>query len=97
MKIGLICPYAMNVPGGVQGQVVGLADAYRALGHEVWIIAPCDGEPPRNDILVAGHSVPNFANGAVAPIAPDLSAQRKTIKLLRTYKFDVQHLHEPFL
>ena len=35
MRIGLVCPYSLTVPGGVQGQVLGLARVLRRLGHEV--------------------------------------------------------------
>jgi phosphatidylinositol alpha-mannosyltransferase len=42
-----------------------------------------------------GNSVPTAANGSVAPIAPDPSAQLRTIRSLRDEAFDVVHLHEP--
>jgi phosphatidylinositol alpha-mannosyltransferase len=40
-------------------------------------------------------SIPTAANGSVAPIAPDVSAQLRTIRALRDEDFDVVHLHEP--
>ena len=27
MRVGLVCPYSLTLPGGVQGQVLGLARA----------------------------------------------------------------------
>ncbi|SVA71979.1 uncharacterized protein METZ01_LOCUS124833, partial [marine metagenome] len=30
VRIGLICPYSLTLPGGVQGQVLGLARKLRA-------------------------------------------------------------------
>ena len=33
MRIGLVCPYSLSLPGGVQGQVLGLAHALRSRGH----------------------------------------------------------------
>jgi phosphatidylinositol alpha-mannosyltransferase len=42
-----------------------------------------------------GRSVPTAANGSVAPIAPDPSAQLRTIRALRDEGFEVVHLHEP--
>ena len=42
-----------------------------------------------------GDSVPTAANGSVAPLAPDPSAQLRTIRALRDEAFDVLHLHEP--
>ncbi|MET0729089.1 MAG: glycosyltransferase family 4 protein [Acidimicrobiales bacterium] len=95
MRIGLVCPYSLTVPGGVQGQVLGLARSLRSLGHEVRVLAPCDGPPPDAGVTPLGRSVPTAANGSVAPLAPDPSAQLRTIRALRDEAFDVVHLHEP--
>lgn len=45
MKIAVICPYAMDRPGGVQSNVRDLAAAQRAHGHSVTVIAPSGSEP----------------------------------------------------
>ncbi len=92
----MICPYSLSVPGGVQGQVLGLARTMRAMGHDVRVLAPCDGPPPDAGITPLGVSLPTASNGSVAPIAPDVSAQLRTIRALRDEAFDVVHLHEPF-
>jgi phosphatidyl-myo-inositol alpha-mannosyltransferase len=42
-----------------------------------------------------GASVPTAANGSVAPVAPDPSAQLRTIRAILDEGFDVLHLHEP--
>src|SRR4029453_12467444 len=95
MRIGLVCPYSLTVPGGVQGQVLGLARSLRSLGHEARVLAPSDGPPPDAGVTPLGRSVPTAANGSVAPLAPDPSAQLRTIRALRDEAFDVVHLHEP--
>ncbi|MGV3760680.1 MAG: glycosyltransferase family 4 protein [Actinomycetota bacterium] len=95
MRLGLVCPYSLTIPGGVQGQVLGLARSLRGLGHEVRVLAPCDGPPPDAGVTPLGSSVPTAANGSVAPLAPDPSAQLRTIRALRDEDFDVVHLHEP--
>lgn len=95
MRIGLVCPYSLTIPGGVQGQVLGLARSLRTMGHEVRVLGPCDGPPPDAGVTPLGHSVPTAANGSVAPIAPDPSAQLRTIRALRDEDFEVVHLHEP--
>lgn len=95
MRIGIISPYSVTIPGGVQGQVLGLARALRTLGHPTQVLAPSDGPPPDAGITPLGVSVPTAANGSVAPIAPDISAQLRTIRALRDEDFDVIHLHEP--
>lgn len=95
MRIGMVCPYSLSVPGGVQGQVLGLARTMRSKGHFVQVLAPCDGPPPEPGITPLGRSLPTAANGSVAPIAPDVSAQLRFIRSLRDENFDVLHLHEP--
>lgn len=95
MRIGMICPYSLTVPGGVQIQVLGLARALRRKGHAVRVLAPCDGPPPDAGVTPLGLSLPTAANGSVAPVAPDPSAQLRTIRAMRDEAFDVVHLHEP--
>jgi len=46
LRIALVCPYSLTIPGGVQAQVMGLARQLRALGHEARVLGPCDGAPP---------------------------------------------------
>ena len=95
MRVGLVCPYSLTIPGGVQGQVMGLARSLRAMGHEARVLAPCDGPPPAPFVTPLGNSVPTASNGSVAPLAPDPAAQLRTIRALRDEGFDVVHLHEP--
>jgi phosphatidylinositol alpha-mannosyltransferase len=95
VRVGLVCPYSLTIPGGVQGQVLGLARALRSLGHEARVLGPCDGPPPDAGVTPLGRSVPTAANGSVAPLAPDPSAQLRTIRALRDEGFEVLHLHEP--
>ena len=95
MRVGLICPYSLSVPGGVQGQVLGLARTLRALDHDVRVLGPCDGPPPDAGVTPLGDSIPTAANGSVAPVAPDPSAQLRTIRALRDECFDIVHVHEP--
>ncbi len=95
MRIGVVCPYSLTIPGGVQGQVLGLARALRVIGHDVRVLGPCDGPPPDAGVTPLGRSVPTAANGSVAPLAPDPSAQLRTIRALRDEDFEVVHLHEP--
>ena len=97
MRIGLVCPYSLTVPGGVQYQVLGLARSLRGLGHEVRVLAPCDGPPPDAGVTSLGMSIPTAANGSVAPIAPDPAAQLRLIRALRDEEFDVLNLHEPLV
>jgi phosphatidylinositol alpha-mannosyltransferase len=95
LRIGLVCPYSLSVPGGVQGQVLGLARALRAMGHEARVLGPCDGPPPTSYVTPLGNSLPTTANGSIAPLAPDPSAALRTMRALRDEDFHVLHLHEP--
>lgn len=97
MRVGMICPYSLTVPGGVQEQVLGLAPVLRGRGIDVRVLAPCDGPPPDTGVTPLGASLPTAANGSIAPIAPDLPAQIRLIKALWNEDFDVLHLHEPLV
>jgi phosphatidyl-myo-inositol alpha-mannosyltransferase len=93
----MVSPYSLTLPGGVQGQILGLARAVRADGHDVRVLGPCDGPPPDAGVTPLGVSLPTATNGSIAPIAPDISAQLRTIRALRDEEFDVIHLHEPLV
>ena len=97
MRIGVVCPYSLTVPGGVQAQVLGLGRALRRARPRVLVLAPCDGPPPEPFITTIGTSILNATNGSIAPIAPDLSTQLRAIRALRGERFDVVHLHEPLV
>jgi len=95
VRVGLVCPYSLTLPGGVQGQVLGLGRALRRIGVDARILAPCDGPPPDPAVTPLGNSVPTAANGSIAAIAPDPSAALRTIRALRDEDFDVVNVHEP--
>ena len=40
LRIGLVCPYSFDRPGGVQNHVLGLAEALRGLGHHPAVLGP---------------------------------------------------------
>jgi len=95
MRVGMVCPYSLTMPGGVQGQVLALARSMRRRGVEVRVLAPCDGPPPELFVTPLGNSLPTASNGSIAPVAPDPAAQFRTIRALWDEAFDVVHLHEP--
>ncbi|MGH9130612.1 MAG: glycosyltransferase [Acidimicrobiales bacterium] len=97
MRIAQVCPYSLTFPGGVQCQVLGLASALRRLGHEVKVLAPCDGPVPDADVVPLGLSIPFAANGSVAPVAPDPACFRRTVRRLEEGDFDLVHVHEPLV
>ena len=95
MRIGMISPYSLTIPGGVQNQILSLARALRNKGIDVRVLGPCDGPPPDTGITPLGNSLPTATNGSIAPLAPDPSAQLRLIRALRDERFDLLHVHEP--
>ncbi|MCU1462990.1 MAG: pimA [Acidimicrobiales bacterium] len=97
MRVGLVCPYSLTLPGGVQNQTLGLARSLRAAGHDARVLGPCDGPPPDVGVTPLGNCIPLASNGSVAPIAPDVPCMLRTIRALRDEGFDVLHLQEPLV
>src|SRR5256885_13110988 len=97
MRVVLVCPYSLSLPGGVQGQVLGLARTLRQRGISAIVLGPCDGPPPEAGVISVGPSVSLAANGSVAPLAPDPPAIRRTLEVLAAQRPDVLHLHEPLV
>ncbi|GAA0317750.1 glycosyltransferase family 4 protein [Actinoallomurus spadix] len=96
MKIGIVCPYTWDVPGGVQQHVRDLAEALVALGHDVSVIAPADEDSPLPWYVVsAGRAVPVPYNGSVARLAFGFLSASRVRRWIREGGFDVLHVHEP--
>ncbi|MDG4830261.1 glycosyltransferase family 4 protein [Solwaraspora sp. WMMD1047] len=98
MRIGIVCPYSFDVPGGVQNHVMDLAEALLGLGHEVSVLAPADEDselPPY--VVPAGRSVPFPYNGSVARITFGPLSTARVRRWLARGDFDVLHVHEPFV
>jgi phosphatidylinositol alpha-mannosyltransferase len=105
VRIALVCPYSLSRPGGVQGQVAGLARSLRAKGHEVTVLSPDDdhpigpvaGQPAGGPApaVVIGRSTPVRANGSVAPVSVSPLAALRARRYVSRQGFDVVHLHEP--
>ncbi|NBP50493.1 MAG: glycosyltransferase family 1 protein, partial [Actinobacteria bacterium] len=62
MRVAMVSPYSVSVPGGVQAQALGLAREMRRMGHEVRVLAPCDGPPPEPFVTPLGSSLPTSDN-----------------------------------
>ncbi|MDG9675416.1 glycosyltransferase family 4 protein [Micromonospora sp. DH14] len=96
MRIGIVCPYSFDVPGGVQNHVMDLAEALIALGHEVSVLAPADDDSPVPEYVVsAGRAVPLPYNGSVARIAFGPVSTARVRRWITNGDFDVLHVHEP--
>jgi phosphatidylinositol alpha-mannosyltransferase len=95
MRVIMTSPYSLSRPGGVQGQVLGLARELRALDVDVRVVAPCDGPPPEPGIVCVGPTVEWESNGSISPIATGATTARRTIEAVRDLAPDLVHLHEP--
>jgi phosphatidyl-myo-inositol alpha-mannosyltransferase len=96
MRVGLVCPYDWEVPGGVREHISGLAEALIELGHEVSVIAPADDDADLPYYVVpAGRAMPVPYNGSVARLAFGFLSASRVRRWLKEGDFDVLHVHEP--
>jgi phosphatidylinositol alpha-mannosyltransferase len=96
LRIGIVCPYSLDVAGGVQAHVLDLARALRALGHDVHVLAPGDETIGHPDfVTVAGRAVGVPYNGSVARLTFGPVAYARVRRWLAERDLDVLHLHEP--
>ncbi len=98
MKVGIVCPYSWDVPGGVKQHVDDLTQALMAQGHEVSVIAPASDDdelPPY--VTGAGRAVPVPYNGSVARMSFGFISAARVRRWVRTGGFDVLHIHEPLI
>jgi phosphatidylinositol alpha-mannosyltransferase len=97
VRVGLVCPYTWDVPGGVQAHVRDFAETLLSLGHEVDVATPAEDEdnlPPYVTSMGRAVSVPY--NGSVARLSFGPLTAARVRRWLRNGDFDVLHIHEPF-
>ncbi|MDQ2839138.1 MAG: glycosyltransferase family 4 protein [Actinomycetota bacterium] len=97
MRIGIVCPYLWDIPGGVQAHVRDLTETLIALGHQVSVLAPGEEGSPSlpSYVVAAGRTVPIPYNGSVARLQFGLVSATRVRRWLRQGNFDVVHVHEP--
>ncbi|MEU6081307.1 glycosyltransferase family 4 protein [Streptomyces sp. NPDC047108] len=96
MRIGIVCPYSWDVPGGVQFHIRDLAEHLIRRGHDVSVLAPADDETPLPPYVVsAGRAVPVPYNGSVARLNFGFLSAARVRRWLHEGDFDVLHIHEP--
>jgi phosphatidylinositol alpha-mannosyltransferase len=95
VRVGIVCPYSLDTPGGVQNHVKDLAEALIALGHDVSVLAPSESEDLPAYVVPAGRAVPVPYNGAVARMSFGPVAATRARRWLQQGGFDLLHLHEP--
>jgi len=96
MRVGLVCPYSWDVPGGVQEHIRDLAEALIDLGHTVSVISPADDDAALPGYVVpAGRAVAVPYNGSVARLSFGPLSANRVRRWIRDGNFDVLHVHEP--
>lgn len=96
MRIGIVCPYSFDEPGGVQAHILDLADILIARGHHVEVIGPCGNNTTVPEYVTrGGRSVPIPYNGSVARLKFGPAVFRKVKTFIQEGEFDVLHIHEP--
>ena len=95
-RIGIVCPYSWDVPGGVRSHVADLATTLRERGYFVSVLAPVDN-PEFLPEYVADGGAPTAVpyNGSVARLSFGIKATRRVRNWIRQGNFDVVHIHEP--
>ncbi|MFB6723292.1 glycosyltransferase family 4 protein [Kribbella sp. NPDC056345] len=95
MRIGVVCPYSLGMPGGVQNHVRDLAEALLDFGHEVSVLAPVDDNEVPPYVVSSGRAVGVPYNGSVARVTFGPRTAARVKSWLAEGDFDVVHVHEP--
>ena len=96
LRIGIVCPYGWDTPGGVQNHIRDLAEFLIKAGHQVSVLAPAIDESSLPSYVVsAGKPIAIPYNGAVARVLFGPIAYARVRQWIATGNFDLLHLHEP--
>jgi len=95
-RIGLVCPYGWDTPGGVQAHIADLAEYLISQGHFVSVLSPTLSDENLPEYVVsAGRPISIPYNGAVARILFGPIAYARVRNWISEGDFDLLHLHEP--
>ncbi|HXX59117.1 MAG TPA: glycosyltransferase family 4 protein [Dehalococcoidales bacterium] len=100
MKIALVSPYDFAFPGGVGRHIINLERQFTTKGHEVKIIAPAQKRTARelgDNFIRIGSPFAVPASESIMRISLSLHLAPKIKDVMEREKFDVIHLHEPFM
>lgn len=96
LRVGLVSPYAWDVPGGVNFHIRDLAENLKERGHSVSVLAPADENAELPDYVTStGGTVPVSYNGSTARLSLGPLVARRVNRWLKDGDFDVVHIHEP--
>ena len=96
MRVGMVCPYSFDKPGGVQSHVLDLSAELIRRGHQVRVLGPASSHVDLPDYVTrGGPAVPVRYNGSVARLSFGPQVRRMTRDFIAEGAFDVLHVHEP--
>ncbi len=96
LRIGIVCPYGWDTPGGVQNHIRDLAEFLINAGHSVSVLAPAmDERELPSYVISAGKPIAIPYNGAVARVLFGPIAFTRVRQWISSGNFDLLHLHEP--
>ncbi|MBI2852311.1 MAG: glycosyltransferase family 4 protein [Chloroflexi bacterium] len=99
MKIALVSPYDFAYPGGVANHISNLDRHLREMGHQVRVIAPASRTISAfgDRFIPMGRPRPIPSSGAISRVTLSLALADRIKGVLRDERFDIVHLHEPFM
>ncbi|NBQ59889.1 MAG: glycosyltransferase family 1 protein [Actinobacteria bacterium] len=97
IRIGMVCPYGWDTPGGVQTHMKDLAEYLISEGHYVSVLAPVSDDSIRVEdyVVNAGKPISIPVNGSVARVLFGPLASSRVKQWIAAGDFDLLHLHEP--
>jgi phosphatidyl-myo-inositol alpha-mannosyltransferase len=99
MKIALVSPYDFSYPGGVNTHITALYNNFTSMGHQVRVIAPASKEVNKfgEHFIRIGRPFPIPVSDSISRVSVSLHLAPTIKKVMAAEKFDVVHLHEPFM
>ena len=97
IRIGMVCPYGWDTPGGVQSHIRDLAEHLIEEGHYVSVLAPISDDSVKHEdyVVNAGKPISIPVNGSVARVLFGPIASSRAKQWIASGDFDLLHLHEP--
>jgi len=99
MKIALVSPYDFSFPGGVNSHISSLEFYLTRMGHEVKVIAPTSKVVSLfgDRFIPIGRPLPIPSSDSIIRISVSPRLGPTIKEVLAREKFDIIHLHEPFM
>jgi phosphatidylinositol alpha-mannosyltransferase len=99
MKIALVSPYDFSYPGGVANHITNLDRQLTKIGQDVRVIAPASKAVSTfgDRFIPIGRPRPIPTSGSISRITISVMLASMIKTVLDREKFDIVHLHEPFM